>query len=129
MSSNSGNYLLDTLALATTLFTFIGGKARNMHKDRRAVKIHGTGGDDKIAVMGFLERGGEVRTNVIDTRKKTELQSQVKANVSAGAALYTDALASYDGLHGEFFHQVVDHAVTTFVVTSTQTALRISGAS
>jgi hypothetical protein len=33
------------------------------------------------------------------------------SHVKAGAALYTDALASYDGLEGEFFHQVVDHAV------------------
>ena len=42
--------------------TFIGGKARNMHKDKRAEKITGTGGKDKTAVMGILERGGKVRT-------------------------------------------------------------------
>ncbi len=35
----------------------------------------------------------------------------VKSRVAAGSALYTDALASYDGLEGEFFHKVVDHAV------------------
>jgi transposase-like protein len=91
--------------------TFIGGKARNMHKDKRTEKIHGTGGKDKTAVMGFLQRGGEVRTTVIENRKKALLQNEVRKNVSAGAALYSDALASYDGLDGEFFHQVVDHAV------------------
>jgi transposase-like protein len=91
--------------------TFIGGKARNMHADKRAERIHGTGGKDKVAVMGFLERGGEVRTNVIENRKKKLLHEEVKTNVAAGAALYTDALASYDGLGGEFFHEVVDHAV------------------
>jgi transposase-like protein len=91
--------------------TFIGGKARNMHKDKRAEKIHGTGGRDKTPVMGFLERGGEVRTVVVDNRKKGILQAQVRQNVSAGSALYSDALASYDGLDGDFFHQVVDHAV------------------
>src|ERR1019366_7012508 len=32
--------------------TFIGGKARNMHASKRAVKITGTGGKDKIAVIG-----------------------------------------------------------------------------
>src|SRR6266566_8434885 len=37
--------------------TFIGQKARNMHKDVRARKITGTGGKDKTAVMGILERG------------------------------------------------------------------------
>ena len=30
--------------------TFIGGKARNMHKAKRARVITGTGGKDKIAV-------------------------------------------------------------------------------
>src|SRR5450432_3245563 len=37
--------------------TFIGGKARNMHKTERARKITGTGGRDKTAVLGILERG------------------------------------------------------------------------
>jgi transposase-like protein len=91
--------------------TFIGGKARNMHKDKREAAITGTGGKDKTAVMAFLERGGKVQTIVIADRRKRTLQGLVKSHVKAGAALYTDALASYDGLDGEFFHQVVDHAV------------------
>src|SRR5229473_1028510 len=40
--------------------TFIGGKARNMHKGRRRRQIKGTGGAGKVAVMGLLERHGEV---------------------------------------------------------------------
>ena len=91
--------------------TFIGGKARNMHKDKREEKITGTGGKDKTAVMGFCQRGGEVRTEVVPNRKKATLQGMVKENVAAGAALYSDALASYDGLDEEFAHQVVDHAI------------------
>src|SRR5438105_8958210 len=90
--------------------TFIGGKARNMHADRRAAKITGTGGKDKTAVMGILERGGKVRASVVPNRKKKALQAEVRKHVEAGAALYTDALKSYDGL-GEFEHQVIDHAV------------------
>lgn len=61
--------------------------------------------------MGFLQRGGKVKTEVIANRKKKTLHGMVRGKVSAGSALYTDALASYDGLDGEFFHQVVDHAV------------------
>ena len=91
--------------------TFIGGKARNMHKGKRAERITGTGGKDKTAVMGILERGGKVRTKVIPNRKKHALQSEVRKHVEAGSALYTDALLSYEGLAGEFAHQVVDHAV------------------
>jgi transposase-like protein len=90
--------------------TFIGGKARNMHVSKRQRRITATGGKDKTAVMGILERGGEVRTVVIGSRRKAVLQTEVKKHVEAGAALYTDALLSYDGLAGEYAHQVIDHA-------------------
>jgi transposase-like protein len=91
--------------------TFIGGKARNMHVAKRKLRITGTGTKDKIAVMGVLERGGKVCTTVVANRKKTTLQKEVKKHVEAGAALYTDALLSYEGLAKDYAHQVVDHAV------------------
>lgn len=91
--------------------TFIGGKARNMHAGKRALRITGTGGKDKTAVMGILERGGKVHTSVIPNRKKKALQAEVRKHVEAGSALYTDALLSYEGLAGDYAHQVVDHAV------------------
>jgi|SRR5579872_2137717 len=90
--------------------TFIGGKARNMHSSKRAQKVTGTGGKDKTAVMGILERGGKVRTKVVDNRKKKALQSELREHVLAGSAIFTDALKSYEGLD-EFQHEVVDHAV------------------
>jgi len=91
--------------------TFIGGKARNMHVGKRQRRITGTGTKDKVAVMGILERGGKVRTTVVANRKKHALQSEVRKHVEAGAALYTDALLSYEGLAGDYAHKVVDHAV------------------
>ncbi len=90
--------------------TFIGGKARNMHVDAKKRRITGTGGKDKAAVMGILERGGNVRTVVVENRRKKVLQEQVKTHVAAGTALYTDALQSYSGLDREYAHQVIDHA-------------------
>ena len=91
--------------------TFIGGKARNMHKWVREEKITGTGGKDKTMVVGVLQRGGKVRANVINSRKKQTLQAHVKAHVEPGAEIFTDSLKSYEGLNPEFVHQVVDHAV------------------
>lgn len=91
--------------------TFIGGKARNMHIAQKKRRITGTGGKDKTAVMGILERGGEVRTMVVATRKKSELQEQVRKHVEAGSALYSDELRSYKGLEGDYAHQVINHAV------------------
>jgi transposase-like protein len=91
--------------------SFIGGKARNMHVSERKRRIAGTGTKDKTAVMGILERGGKVRATVVPNRRKGTLQAEVRKHVEAGAALYTDALLSYEGLAGDYAHQVVDHAV------------------
>jgi transposase-like protein len=91
--------------------SFIGGKARNMHVSERKRRITGTGTKDKTAVMGILERGGKIRTTVVPSRKKRVLQDEVRKHVTAGAALYSDALKSYEGLAGDYAHQVIDHAV------------------
>jgi transposase-like protein len=90
--------------------TFIGGKARNMHKHVRAQKITGTGGKDKTAVVGLRQRGGEVRVAVIENIRKETLHSHVAENVEAGSAVYTDALSSYSGLEARYEHAMVDHA-------------------
>src|SRR6266436_7062425 len=78
--------------------SFIGGKARNMHLSERKRRITGTGTKDKTAVMGILERGGKIRASVVPNRRKHALQAEVRKHVEAGAALYSDALLSYDGL-------------------------------
>jgi transposase-like protein len=91
--------------------TFIGRKARNMHKDARIRHITGTGGKDKIAVVGILERGGKVCANVVKNRRKHTLDAIVRSNVQPGSAVYTDTLASYDDLHDQYKHEMVDHAI------------------
>jgi transposase-like protein len=90
--------------------TFIGGKARNMHRADRARKIHGTGGMGKVAVMGLLERHGEVRTVVVGNTKRKTLEGHVKAHCEKGSFVYTDGLKSYSNLANEFIHGVIDHA-------------------
>ena len=72
--------------------TFIGGKARNMHSDVKARRITGRGPTDKTIVIGMLERGGIVKTKVVESRKKRVLQREVRATVAAGSALYSDDL-------------------------------------
>jgi transposase-like protein len=91
--------------------TFIGGKARNMHKGRRKAKGRGAAG--KAVVMGLLERHGEgskVQTHVVDSIKRKSLQPIIRSAVEPGSHVYTDALASYVGLEPEYVHKVIDHA-------------------
>ena len=93
--------------------TFIGGKARNMHKSVRARRISGRGKHmtDKIAVMGMLERGGKVHTQIIPDRSSDTLQGLVKKHVTDGAEVFTDELHGYWGLNEQYRHQIIDHAL------------------
>ena len=91
--------------------TFVGGKARNMHLAQRRRRITGTGGADKTAVLGVLQRGGEIRAMVVSDRTKPTLQRHVKEHVSAGSALFSDELSSYQGLDALYAHGVINHAV------------------
>ncbi len=93
--------------------TFIGGKARFMHKDVKARRITGMGqgAKDKVIVMGVLQRGGRIRTQVIPDRQKETLQPIVRQHVEAGSAFYTDEMGGYRGLQSEYAHGIIDHAV------------------
>lgn len=95
--------------------SFIGGRARFMHKDRRDIKIKGRGPVGKAAVMGLLERHGEdghstVTAKVVTSRKRQPLQAVVKDHVEPGSTVYTDELKSYYGLHDDYIHGVINHA-------------------
>ena len=89
--------------------TFIGGKARNMHfSKRRHLGSRDTG---KVAVMGLLERDGEVRCQVIANTKRKSLHGEVSKHVEPGSMVYSDALRSYNQLDQEYIHNVINHAV------------------
>lgn len=90
--------------------TFIGGKAANMHKAKRAEKIKGRGAVGKEIVMGILERGGEVKANIVPNTTKKTLQGAIEENVETGSEVFTDAFHSYKGLSPEYIHESVDHA-------------------
>ncbi len=95
--------------------TFIGGKARFMHKAKRAAKITARGGKDKSAVMGLLERHGplghsRVRLKHVPNVRRMALVPEVQQHVAPGTTVYSDALKSYDRLNETFTHQVIDHA-------------------
>ncbi|HBB95674.1 MAG TPA: IS1595 family transposase [Blastocatellia bacterium] len=98
--------------------TFIGGKARNMHKTALARRVAQfatprTGRNQttgKVAVMGLLQRHGEVRTMVVPNTKRASLQGEVYRHVEQGSTVYSDALRSYSNLENDFTHKVINHA-------------------
>src|SRR5687768_3811971 len=92
--------------------TYIGGKARNMHRTKLAKRVAEfatpyTGRNQnigKVAVMGLLERHGQIRTMVVADTKRRSLHGGVTTHVEAGSNVYTDALRSYNDLDREYIH-------------------------
>ena len=94
--------------------TFIGGKAKNMHRSVRERKGMSKGGGsiDKTVVMGMRERGGNVRAEVIPNVKADTLKPRVHEAVKAGSKVYTDQWRGYTGLEGRYDHETVNHLET-----------------
>jgi transposase-like protein len=93
--------------------TFIGGKARNMHKDRKLRMLQGKGGGvaGKAAIQGMLQRGGKIRLQRIEEQRHGwEMVGNVEKHVEFGSHLFTDEATSYFGLKAEFAHDVINHA-------------------
>ena|SRR5438093_207500 len=96
--------------------SWIGGKARFMHKSRRErVKGKSHGFIGKTAVMGLLERHGpdghsRVRATVVKNTGRRSLIPIIRENVAQTADVFTDSHPSYFLLGDEFAHGVVDHA-------------------
>jgi transposase-like protein len=108
LAMQSGSFLKKMSGHVEVDETFIGGLARNMHSAKR--KHLGTGGAGKVAVMGLLERHGEVRAHVVDNTQAETLQSRIRQHVEAGSNLYTDKYVSYKHLEDDFIHGVINHA-------------------
>jgi len=91
--------------------TYIGGKARNMHKSRKAKVLKGKHGGSvgKTAIQGLLARHGEIRTKVVEEVKRKTLVDGIQEHVEAGSTVYTDDAVAYYGIEG-YEHKVINHA-------------------
>lgn len=95
--------------------TYIGGKARNMHKARRERMQNGKNGggvSGKVGVQGMLVRGGKVRAQVIENAKYSTLIPNIWKHVEKGAHIYTDEAQAYStGLRADYVHDTINHLV------------------
>jgi transposase-like protein len=103
----SGNKLSGEVEVDETL---VGGKARNMHKERKArYQKEGRNIGGKAIVMGMLERGKTVRAAVIEERTKAVMQPIVRENVESGSQVHSDEWASNWRMDDEYTHNVINH--------------------
>ena len=91
--------------------TLIGGKARNMHKDRKAeVQKDGRNTGGKTTVIGALERDGQVRATVAPDRTAPVMRRHIRQNVREGAHLMSDEAGYNWRMPREYQHDIINHA-------------------
>lgn len=95
--------------------TYVGGKEKNKHADKKTEGTQGRSTKTKAPVFGMKERNGRVVAIVVKSTDSRTLQPLIREHVKLGANLMTDEFKSYTGLNGLFNHQVVHHGQKEYV--------------
>jgi transposase-like protein len=103
--------------------TFVGGLAKNKHKDKRGGG-GGTGGigSGKTPIVGAVKRKGNVIARVVENIRADTLCDFVREAVSHKVSLLcTDQWTGYRKLDKEYPHAVIDHAKGQYVIGAVHT--------
>lgn len=92
--------------------TYIGGEARNMHKDKRMKLLRNEGRFRKAVVIGMLERKGEVRTAMLNRASGKLIEQAIREHVVPGSNLFSDEAHAYLKVGKDYAHKVINHAET-----------------
>jgi transposase-like protein len=96
--------------------TYIGGKEKNKHANKRTPNTQGRSEKTKTPVFALVERGGELRARKIDHVSDQTLMAELRKHVSKDATIMTDKYTVYQGLENEYaVHEIVDHGKGEYV--------------
>lgn len=95
--------------------TYVGGKNKNRHADKKTVGGQGRGGEDKTTVIGLKQRDGKVIAKKAKDASSKTLHSFVKQNVEKDSTLSTDEWRGYNGLEKRFKRLIVAHGLGQYV--------------
>lgn len=96
--------------------TYIGGKNKNRHKNKKYKNCQGRSTIDKEAVFGLLNRGGKVVAYKVPDVSKDTLTPIIEATIQKGSTVNTDEWKSYNGLskldydHKKVYHNIGQYA-------------------
>lgn len=99
--------------------TYVGGKNRNRHKNKRVEYAQGRSSQDKTPVVGLVEKDGKVLAFVVEKTDGDTLKGLMRKHVDKDAMVVTDSYSSYSGLTDEFKHITIKHVDGVYVVDNT----------
>jgi transposase-like protein len=113
----------------------IGGFTKQVEIDETyvggAVEREGRGGnpaEGKTIVIGIMERGGSVTTQVVPNRKRATLLPIIKGAVKPHTIIHTDEHTAYLTIRAEgYFHETVNHSAGAYVSAKGSSVNSIEG--
>jgi transposase-like protein len=132
--------------------SFVGGKNKNRHHDKKVEQSQGRSFKDKTPVMGMLQQGhaeiivrpnkndpsklvnekvtlipSKVRCQVVQDTKSGSLKPVIYQNVKEGSTLVSDEWHGYRGLSYSYDHRIVDHGRKEYVNANGDTTNAMEG--
>ena len=95
--------------------TYVGGKNKNKHADKKVEGSQGRSLKDKTPVFGLMQTGGQVYTSVVPNTQAATLKPIIESMVAKGAIIVTDEWTAYKGLSKNFGHVVINHQENEYV--------------
>jgi transposase-like protein len=89
--------------------TYVGGKNKNRHNDKKIDGSQGRRAKDKTPVIGMIERNGKLTARKIEDVKAYTLTKEIIQNVKETANLYTDEWVGYSSISKIYNHAFVKH--------------------
>ena len=93
--------------------TYIGGKEKNKHRNKRVMGNIGAAG--KEIAFALVERGGRVRSQVVPGVAARTLRPILVAQLDAKTLLMTDDAGQDRHMHKDFHHETVNHGIGEYV--------------
>lgn len=95
--------------------TYVGGKEKNKHKNKRTKGTQGRSTKTKTPVIGIIERGGKVYALPVKNTDGATIKKLVDSTVKKGTKVYTDEWQSYNVLNKEYDREFVQHSAGEYV--------------
>lgn len=95
--------------------TYVGGKNKNRHADKKVKHSRGRSFKDKVPVLGLIQRGEKVFARAVPTVSREDLEPFVFRTINLGDTLFTDEWKAYNGLHKFYNHSIVNHGKKEYV--------------
>ncbi|WP_420573036.1 IS1595 family transposase [Kordia sp.] len=95
--------------------TYVGGKNKNRHANKKVKGSQGRSAKDKTPVVGMVERNGKLTARKVENVKSETLTREIIKNVKESAKLYSDEWLGYKGVNRIYDHSIVKHNQNQYV--------------